>query len=168
MGLLILVSANRIMQEIIFQKSWFALYFLIPFYCLGLVIMFFFVVKMIEENNYKGIFVDLVTMHAIYLILFWELMKVNTIKYYENGISFLKFFKRHFVNWSEIENITATGYAHTLIFGGGKGIKKTRKITIGWMNYSNQNETREFVLNKVREYLFYDKKTDSFIKLTTT
>jgi hypothetical protein len=139
------------MQEVLFKKSWVALYFCTAFYVIVLLSVVLLGVKLKEENNHEGILVYAFTMHLLFFASFWKLLRTYTYKFYEDGISIRGVFRRFHVKWDQVEDLLLNeAYnSFTLVYPGKGKQRKKELLPITCFHYRDPQEIKNFVLQRL-------------------
>jgi hypothetical protein len=140
-----------IMREVLFKKSWVALCICIAFYLIFISIVILAGLKLKEENNYEAIFVYAITIHILYFLVFWKGFSGYTYKFYEDGISFRGIFRRFYVKWDQVEDISVneTYNSFTLVYSSKSKRGKKEILPVSFLHYKNPQEIKDFVLQKL-------------------
>jgi len=121
--------------------------------CLGMFIVLqaisaFIQVGLIRRGDWTGaLFIEGVTVIISFGLIFQTLLQRST-RFYDDGISFVKFFKRRFIPWAEITKVSNVSLNQYPVI---KLASSSESVRVILAEFKNKTEVVRFIDNKLNE-----------------
>jgi len=108
----------------------------------------FIQVGLIRRGDWTGaLFIEGVTVIISFGLIFQTLLQRST-RFYDDGISFVKFFKRRFIPWAEITKVSNVSLNQYPVI---KLASSSESVRVILAEFKNKTEVVRFIDNKLNE-----------------
>lgn len=119
------------------------------FFLFGELLVFWNLSKVLTDNSGVGKVIFFQFLWIVCCIgMSWQFIKQRYTRFFEDGISYIAFFKREFTKWSEITEVKFIDNSYQLTIELKSGSKKIRLLS---SEYKKAVRLKEFLIEKLEE-----------------